>query len=233
MDKKKAAAKALGSNWLEMLQAEDGVLETFSNQLDDDFYAICNVLLLEEGPGAGMLLFGPTGVWVFEFVHQAGSFKAEGDQWSALDEKTTEYQPVEPNPILAARDNATAVYEYLHSKSLPVPWVNPVLLLTNPDVSFTNTGAVATPVRSDEVFQFIVQEVRALETLMDENDLAQVYKVFQPFIGSNTTPGEGVKPKATHFLGMTAMQWTVILSVIVVNLCLIVSFVWWYVSNRP
>ena len=65
MDKKKTAAKALGPNWLEMLQAEDGVLETFSNQLDDDFYAICNVLLLEEGPGAGMLLFGPTGVWVF------------------------------------------------------------------------------------------------------------------------------------------------------------------------
>ncbi len=231
---KKGALKALGPDWLNKLKAEDAVIDTLNNQLDDDYYLICNALLLEDGPDADLLLFGPNGVWVFEFVHEKGSFKAAGEQWLTLNEKTADYEPVTPNPVLGARDNATSVYEYLHSKGLPVPWVNPILILTNPETTLYTESAAAASLKSDEVYQFVTQDVRSLEAIMDENDLAAVYEAFRPFLeAAAAAPAASPRPKskAKRPLGMTTGQWIVLIGLALLNFCVLGAFAWWVING--
>jgi hypothetical protein len=230
-DKKKQAAKNLGANWLDQLKAEDAIIEILSNHLDDDYYLICNADLVEDSPDADMLLFGPNGVWVFEFVHTPGSFRAEGEDWLALNDQSAEYEPVSPGPLASARDNANAVYDYLHSKDLPVPWVNPVLILTADEASLHNDGAAVSAIRADEAREFVAREVRDLDAVMNEQDVQRLYDALAPFLGdavqasaTDEEEEEEIGGKRTRLLGMTAREWLVILVLAFMNICLLGVF---------
>jgi Nuclease-related domain len=223
---KKEAPLALGPDWQEKFAAEDGIIDIFGDHLDDDYVLICNASLLEDGPDADLVLVGPNGVWAFEFVHEAGSFQAEDDKWLALSVATSEYMPVEPSPIATARDNASAVYDYLHTKDLPVPWVNPIILLTRPEVNFFSDGAVANIIKHDEITNFITTEVRDLEAVMDETDVAQIVTALKPFFtpSPSATTSDSSAPKT--LMGMSTGQWIVIFVLALFNLLVLGGFAW-------
>lgn len=223
---RKEAPAQLGSDWQDQLAAEDVIFGIFGDHLDDDYVLTCNAALLEDGADADMLLVGPNGVWVFEFVHSVGSFQADDDKWLALSAETAEYEPVQPSPIATARDNATAVYEFLHSRDLPVPWVNPILMLTRPEVNFYSDGAVANIIKHDEVAQFATQEVRDLEPVMDETDVEQVIAALRPFFATASTAAADGQPASKTLMGMNTGQWLVILALALANLLVLGGFAW-------
>lgn len=223
---KKEAPLALGADWLDQLAAEDAIIENFGDHLDDDYVMVCNATLLEDGPDADMLLVGPNGVWAFEFVHEPGSYQAEDDKWLALSKETAEYEPVEPSPIATARDNASAVYDYLHSKDLPVPWVNPILLLTRPEINFYSDGAVANIIKPDEITNFILQEVRDLDAVMDETDVAQIVTALRPFFTQTPDTQEADPTAPKTLMGMTTGQWIFIMVLAFLNLLVLGGFAW-------
>jgi Nuclease-related domain len=230
-DVKKEAAKALGANWLEIFQTEDDVIDTLANFLDDDYILFTNIQLLEDGPDADMLLFGPTGVWTMEFIHSDGEYKAEGDTWLRLNTETNDYEPVAGSPIVTARDNAAAVYEYLHSKDLPVPWVNPVFVLTQKNVTaYTENTAIAT-VRPGEVEQFAQQDIMALDPVMDETDIQQVFQALKPFANAPSSLAEDAAGGPKKLLGMSTAQWVIILALALLNVCVLGGFAWYVLAN--
>lgn len=228
---KKEAPLALGADWQEKLATEDAIVDIFGDRLDDDYVMICNPQLLEDSSDADLVLVGPNGVWVFEFVHTPGSFQAEDDKWLALSPATSDYEPVEPSPIAVARDNATAVHDYLHSKDLPVPWVNPILLLTRPDVNFYSDGAVANIIKHDEIANFVKQEVRDLDPVMDETDVAQIVTTLRPFFSTSPTGTEADPSAPKTLMGMTTLQWIVIMALGLLNLLVLGGFAWLLFSN--
>jgi hypothetical protein len=223
---KKEAPLALGADWLEKLAAEDAIIENFGDHLDDDYVMVCNAMLLEDGPDADLLLVGPNGVWAFEFVQALGSYQAEDDKWLALSTETSEYEPVEPSPIATARDNASAVYDYLHSKDLPVPWVNPILLLTRQEINFYSDGAVANIIKHDEITNFILQEVRDLDPVMDETDVAQIVTALKPFFTASPSENETNPDAPKTLMGMSTGQWIVIMALALLNLLVLGGFAW-------
>jgi hypothetical protein len=232
-DMKKEAAKALGANWLEVFQTEDAIIDTLANYLDDDYILFTNIQLLEDGPDADLLLFGPTGVWAMEFIHVDGEYKAEGDNWLRYSSESNDYEAVADSPIVTARDNAAAVYEYLHSKDLPVPWVNPVFVLTQKNITaYTENTAIAT-VRPGEVEKFAQQDIMALEPVMDETDIQQVFNALKPFANAPASlaqdGGGGGRKK---LLGMSTMQWVVILVLALLNICVLGGFAWYVLNNQ-
>ena len=229
---RKAATKALGPDWLDKLQAEDSVIEVFNENLDDDYHLIVNVLLLEGGPDADLLLIGPNGVWAAELVHGGGEFKAEGDQWLVHNPQSNEYEPAKSNPVAAVKDNAGAIYEYLHSKELSVPWVNPLIILTDPTLNVFSEGSAISIVKKEDVYQFVTQDVRDLEAIMDETDVQLVVSTFKPFFGSQTAladDGAPLGPK--RFMGMSTVQWLVIIGLALMNICVLGGFAWYVLSN--
>lgn len=231
-DLKKEAVKALGPNWQEHFQAEDAVIETFANHLDDDYIMLVNLQLLEDGPDADLLLFGPNGVWAMEFLHAEGEYKAQGDEWLHYDETANDYVPVAQNPLTAARDNAGAVYEYLHSKDLPVPWVNPVFILTQPNITaYTDNTAIAT-IHPGEVEQFVQNDILELEPVMDETDVQQVYTVLRPFTNAPALASKSSSDGAKKLWGMTTRQWIVIVLLALLNVCVLGGFAAYVFMNQ-
>ncbi len=230
---RKAAVKDLGPDWLDKLQAEDSIIEIFNENLDDDYHLIVNVLLLEGGPDADLLLVGPNGVWVAQFVYGGGEFKAEGDQWLVHNPQSKAVEPAESNPVTAAKDNAGAVYEYLHSKELFVPWVNPLILLTDPAITVFSEGSAISIVKTEEVYQFVTQEVRALEAIMDETDVQLVVSTFKPFFGDRAAAADGDETLAgpKRFMGMSTVQWLVIIGLALLNLCVLGGFAWYVLTD--
>lgn len=224
---KKEAQAALGTDWLEKLSTEDSVADIFSNHLDDDYVLVCNAQFLDEAPDADMLLVGPNGVWTFEFIHERGSFQVENDQWMRLSEISVDYEPVDPNPLAVARDNAAAIYDFLHTKDLPVPWVNPILIVTNPDANFFSSASALTVLQLDQVTQFVTNDVRDLEQVMDETDVEQIVTSLKPFFVS---PGQADsasnRPTSKLLMGMTTFQWIVILVLALGNILVLGGFAW-------
>lgn len=229
-DVSKEAAQAFGPKWKEILKSENAVAGTLGGYLDDRYTLICNAPLLEDGPDADGILVGPNGVWVLEFVHGKGMYKAEGERWFVYDNKKMDYQPVEPNPIVSARDNANGLYDYLHSKDLPIPWVNPVLVLTGPDITLNADDAAVVFFKSGEAQQFAVQDVNSLDPVMDETDTAMIVEVLRPFFGAAPAAEESgeaeeeSKETPSTFLGMTTTQWVIIFGLALLNLCVLGIF---------
>lgn len=226
------ASDRLGADWQDQLASEDTVIGLFGDHLDDDYVLVCNVALLEDSPDADMLLVGPNGVWAFEFVHSSGSYQAEADKWLVLSSVTSEYEPVEPSPIAVARDNSAAVFDFLHSKDLPVPWVNPIVILTKPDANFYSDGAVANIVKLDEITQFVIQDVRDLEAVMDETDVEAVVSVLRPFFTTPSAEPAQAAGGGRTVMGMTTAQWLIILGLALANLLLIGGFFGWFFFLR-
>jgi hypothetical protein len=233
-DVKKEAALALGPKWMDILKAEDAVIETLGDNIDDEYTFICNANLLGDGPDADAILVGPNGVWVMEFIPGKGMYKAEGERWFVYDNKKMDYQLVDPNPIVAARDNANGLYDYLHSKDLPIPWVNPVLILTASDVTLNAEDTAATFLKPDEVQQFAMQDVCNLEPVMDDTDAAMIVETLRPFFGAPPPPAVALdedREVPTTFLGMTTTQWVIIFVLALLNICVLGGFAAFVIFN--
>lgn len=228
-DGKQYALDTLGPNWMERLEAEDAVIETLGNHLDDDYTLICNALLLDSGPDADMILVGPNGVWAVEFLHDSGDFKASGENWLAYDSNKKDYSPASPNPVAAARDNASVIYEHLHAQDLPVPWVNGVVILTDPNINVYSESSAVGIIRREEVFQFVNQDVRDLDPVMDETDVTAIVESLRPyFTASAAIAASSAKAREApkHFLGLSSVQWVIVLLLALLNICVLGGFAW-------
>lgn len=223
---KKEAQAALGANWLEKLGVEDKVVDIFSDHLDDDYILVLNAQFLEDVSDADMLLVGPNGVWVFEFIHERGSFQVDNDQWMRLSEVSADYEPVNPNPLTVARDNGSAIYDFLHSKDLPVPWVNPILIVINPDANFFSNSSAVTVLQLDQVTQFATKEVRDLEQVMDETDVEQIITTLKPFFVTPARATSVDRPTSKLLMGLTTAQWIFILFLTLLNILALGGFAW-------
>jgi hypothetical protein len=234
-DAKQYALDTLGPNWMELIDAEDAIIETLSRHLDDDYHLVCNAVLLESGPDADMILVGPNGVWAIEFMHHPGDFKASHDDWLAYDSTRKDYSPSTPDPLAAARDNAGAVYELLHSQNLPVPWVNPVVILTDPSINVYSESPTVAIIRREEVYQFVNTDVRDLDPVMDEADVAAIVQALRPYFSASAVLAPAsvpVKEVPKQLLGMSSRQWAMILLLAILNICVLIGFAW-LVMNGP
>lgn len=230
------ALDTLGPDWTRALESEDTVIEILANHLDDDYTLICNALLLEDGPDADLILVGPNGVWAGEFVHLSGDFKASGENWLAYDSARKDYTPAEPNPIATARANAGVIHEYLHSKDLPVPWVNPVVFLTDPhNINVYGESPAVAIIRREEIYQFVTQEVRDLDPVMDEADVAAIVEVLRPYFTASAAVEAArtdVKEPPKHFLGMSSVQWAILLALALADICVLGGFAWYVLTRQ-
>lgn len=233
-DLRREAAKALGPNWTSQLQTEDSIIDLFANHLDDDYFLLANLPLLENGPDADIVLFGPNGVWVMEFIHTDGEYKATLEQWLKYNSQANGFEPQDYNPVTAARDNAGAVYEFLHSKDLPVPWVNPVLILTHPNITVYNESSALATVKSDEIEQFARQDMVELDAVMDETDVQQVFTTLRPFAVSLPAAASEEEDggKRKRLFGMTTGQWMVVMVLALLNLCVLGGFAAYLFMNQ-
>ncbi len=121
----------LSRDWDQDVQAQDWVVETLAQVLDNNFVMVRNVKLEELDVPIPLILVGPPGIQVIYASALRGIFRAKGDVWEQMDNQQQVFKPVLPNMISRAALMSRAVEAYLKDR-YPLMLVEPVLTFYDP-----------------------------------------------------------------------------------------------------
>ncbi|MDD2695531.1 MAG: NERD domain-containing protein [Anaerolineales bacterium] len=113
-------------------QAEEMLVSALSRLLDNRFILLRNVVLSGVDVTIPLVLVGPTGAYMLYTSAIRGVFRAAGENWEQLDERSQSYKPVRPNLITRVSLMSRAVETYLLNRGKLTLVVEPVLFLMDP-----------------------------------------------------------------------------------------------------
>jgi hypothetical protein len=106
---------------------EERVVEALRTSLDGRWTLIRNFTWPgRKGGDIDLVLVGPGGVWAFEIKAYAGRVRNIGDTWARQGKRGWRRLPI--NPGAQARRNAANLKAFLDAQSVPVSWVQPVVI---------------------------------------------------------------------------------------------------------
>lgn len=215
-------ARQRGAEWLAAMRGQEAVVQALAEPLDDSFALLLNGLLPQSDLELDLVLVGPNGVWVLQTVHAPGMYTIEGDNWMAYDTAQLQFAPVEQNPVRQAREGSMRLYEHLHEKDWPVPWINSLLVVTSRDVNIRAKDSAVAILQLDRIPRYVTQDILALEPVMDSADVREVVSVLTAYLSASQPAAEG--ERASRFLGMTRAQWLIVVLMALMNVCVLCGF---------
>lgn len=121
----------LSRDWDEDAQAQDWVVDSLAQVLDNNFVMVRNVTLEGLGVPIPLILVGPPGIQVIYASALRGLYRAKGDVWEQMDDQQQTFKPVLPNMISRAALMSRSVEAHLKD-DYPLMLVEPVLAFYDP-----------------------------------------------------------------------------------------------------
>jgi hypothetical protein len=240
--KKGRARRALGADWLTSHHSEDTAIQILADNLDDDYTLLCNITLPDLTHDADMILIGPKGIWVFEFIYFEGLFKADKHNFHIYVAREQRFKRCQPNAALQAAEDVAAfrkiIEPHFQEKGARLPWVIPVVLAINPKTHIQRTESVAiTILRYGELYEYALQRIKKFEDVLTVEDSETIVATLQRAAKSVKRAPE--QKKIFHYRqkrirGYSMAQWSILLAIGAVNLCCFGSLALTYIYiNSP
>ncbi|UCH59809.1 MAG: NERD domain-containing protein [Anaerolineales bacterium] len=121
----------LSQDWDQDVQAQDMVVDSLGQVLDNNFVMVRNVKLDGLDVPIPLILVGPPGLYVIYASALRGIYRAKGDVWEQMDDQQQVFKPVLPNMISRVTLMSQAVEEFL-KEDHPFMLVEPVLVFYDP-----------------------------------------------------------------------------------------------------
>ena len=231
-----------GASWPRDIQAQQTCIKFFNRYLKDRFTLICNLKLTGLDGVIPMVLVGPPGVMVIYVSSMRGAFQAQGEEWLEL-QTGKGYVPTRPNLVLQTLSMGQAVDGFLSQKNSSAPVAQGVLLFTNPRIFVETVRSAARVVMSDAQDKFAAGLSQAPAVLDDDTVEAivgalvaagEVEKPAEPEIEVPASLPEAKRKKPTSSLGanFTRKQWTFLIILSILLVCILVAFIVILVSAR-
>ncbi|MCX8061468.1 MAG: hypothetical protein N3D16_02685, partial [Anaerolineales bacterium] len=145
------------------------VEQILSGVLDHSHTLIYNVSLQQRAIHSPLALLSPSGVTLFFLNHQRGVFRARAREWEKLDERRKQYTPSQPNPLLMASTQVTALRNYLTEQGFPNVNIQATVLFTDPGIHVQAEENEVRLIYLEGIPRFAVSLKRAQPTLtLDE-----------------------------------------------------------------
>ena len=225
----KLAAKEFGPDWKKLIDGEDRIAAAIDAILDERYVLIREANLPLVGP-IEMILLGPTGVHILSAHHLEGMYKAEGEEWQRYDSGQMEFSRDTENPIERARAASSHLREVLHSRNLPVPFVNAAVVMSSMDTQLTLEAPVVNIIAFNEIEHFISTDVLAGEVIMDAGDVSTVEGVILEH-ALEPEKFDLDRSARSGFFGMNRRQLIVLGGMAVLDLCLLGGFAFLVLRN--
>jgi len=158
----------LGRATPQEIQAQQTVISVFDKALDNRYFLLRNVSLVEQEMPIPLILVGPPGVNVILPVAARGVYRAKVDEWEQLDTQRQSYKPAVPNLIVQTEQMAEAVEEHLKAQNIYTPSVEPVLVFTDTGVHIEMARPAVRIVLIDAIDRFIAGLIQAPAMLTKE-----------------------------------------------------------------
>lgn len=116
-------------------EAEETVLEALRANLDNRWTIFRSVVLpgSDKHKGGGdtdVILVGPSGVRVLEIKSHKSTLRVANTEWQY--QTKNKWKTLRPDPSAQARGNAASLNDYLNRHGITKLWVEPVVVLTEP-----------------------------------------------------------------------------------------------------
>jgi len=121
-------------SWMRDLKAQDKAIAMLERSLDNRYYLIRNANLEGLDIPIPLILAGPTGLWVLYPTALRGVFRAKGDSWEQMDERSNNFRPCQPNLLSRALLIAQAVEKFLAEHGFSQIKVEAAIIFVHPGV---------------------------------------------------------------------------------------------------
>ncbi len=158
----------LGRATPQEVQAQQAVIAVLEKALDNRYFLLRDISLVEQEMPIPLILVGPAGIRVIYPLALRGVYRARVDEWEQLDTQRQTYRPVTPNLIIQAQQMAQAVEEHLKAQNIDPPPVEPALVFTDTGVHIEMVRPAVRIVLIDAIDRFIAGLLQAPVMLSKE-----------------------------------------------------------------
>ncbi|MCI0519483.1 MAG: hypothetical protein L0Z70_04430 [Chloroflexi bacterium] len=239
----------LGRSWSQDMEAQEGVIAPLEKALDNRFVMLRNVILEGLDVPIPLVLVGPPGVRVLYPSAQRGVFRARGEAWEQMDDRSQVYRPLTPNLLTRAQLMARAVDAFLSTRGIKAGETEPVLLLMDSGSHVDSARPIVRIVLADGLERFIAGLLQA-RILLDKDETQKIVDTFsksmgvveeaafperdvfsftdeasaKPSLGDRLPRGEKVA-KSLNKLPFSGRQWVLLGLLALINILVLVGFV--------
>ena len=241
LPKKGRARRALGADWLTSLHSEDAAIKILADNLDDDYTLFCNLTLPHLKHDTDMILIGPKGMWVFEFMYFEGLFKIDGYKLFIHITREQRFKRCSPNPILQTTGDIEAfrkvIGPHFQQKGVRLPWVIPVVVAVNPKTHIQRAETVGvTLLRGEQLYDYAAHTLKKFDDVLSLEDCETIVSTLQDVAQSVKHAPE--QKKLFHYRqkrirGYSMAQWIILLAIGGVNLCCfsLLALTYFYINS--
>jgi Nuclease-related domain len=155
------------------VQAQEVVVRAMEKILDNSYVLLRNVSLEGVDAPIPLILVGPPGVQAIYASATRGVYRAKGDEWEQMDERHENYRPALPNLIVQSQKVAEFIRDFLDSHGSHPPFVDPVLVFTDPGVHIEMSHPDVRIVLIDALDRFIATILRS-QSYMEKEEIQQI-----------------------------------------------------------
>jgi hypothetical protein len=228
-----------GLSWYAELQAQESIIGSLSQLLGNDYILMHGFSLPDTEINIPLIIVGPSGLHVLYVTALAGVYRAKGDNW-LLQESGRGMRNARPNLLARTNLMGRAVEVYLKRNGCDVI-VQTALICSNSKMFVESIRSSARVILSDAIEKFVsswtqdsagldAEEVRRVADL-----LTNPPKPVEPAVveGQPADPLAGSKPvkKQSSFeaaigkVNFTSRQWMLMGILLVLVVCLLVTFI--------
>lgn len=213
----------MGSTWQKDQQAQEAFIAHVHKQLGNNYTLIRNAVLPDLDVPIPLVLVGPSGVRAIYASSVKGIYRARGDAWLILDDRSNRYRHAQPNLLTRALLIARAVHTYLLAQGHGLMEVEPVLYLSDPGIHVDADRPVVRLVRNDTLGKFVTS-ITQIPPSLDPNQVFEIVGILTkpPTIQSERKSASAwIQPWRIGPLQMAAWQWLFLGVMFLIEVCLI------------
>ncbi|MCC7130010.1 MAG: hypothetical protein B6D39_05565 [Anaerolineae bacterium UTCFX2] len=152
------------------LSARDYLIQNLRGVLDNRFHMVCEACLDEKKDALPLILLGPTGIWVILTADAKGVFRIHEAVWEELQSKRGGYKTVYPNPITVGLEKTQELLDYLTSRGISVPSIEPAVFFSDPGAHIETSKPAVRIIPMDALQRFIITVFRS-PVVFDEDEV--------------------------------------------------------------
>lgn len=181
----------------EDIKAQEFFAQQLGKTLDNRFTFLRNIRLDAAADPIPMILVGPPGILVINASADEGVYRAKGESWLIMDDRTNQYKTASRNLILETLACSEAVDKFFIQAEMQLPEPLPILFMSHPGVHIDSNQPSVRIVRMDGVDRLaagIIQGDAVLDAVQLQNIvdlLAKTSEANKPAVNIET-PQEDV-----------------------------------------
>jgi hypothetical protein len=176
----------------EDLKAQETFAQQLDKTLDNRFTLLRNISINTSQTPIPMILVGPPGILVINANADEGIYRAKGESWLVMDNRSEQYKTASRNLVLETLTYSEAVDKFFLEAELQLPEPLPILFMSHPGVHIDANQPSVRIVRMDGVDRLASGILQGEPTL----DAVQIQDVVDRLVNVSSASQPAAKTEA-------------------------------------